>query len=104
MAIYRTPNRHPLANFSPADMYNNQVILYGTDPEILSAKGVFFLDTLVLAAGETVTINDGEDNLIVNNMLSFSSSKNHLRCDYGIKITGNVVMAKGYLLENVLLP
>lgn len=104
MAIYRTPNRHALANISPADMYNNQIILSGTDPEILSEKGIFFLDTLVLDVGKTVEIRDGEDNLIVDNMISFSSSKNHIRCDYGIKLVGEVVMAKGYLIENVLLP
>lgn len=104
MAIYRPFRVSPLVNISPAEMYNNQVVLSGTDPEILSARGVFFLDTLVLADGETVDISDGNDNVIVTNMIGFSSSKNHVRCDYGIKITGDVLMAKGYLIENVFLP
>jgi hypothetical protein len=37
-------------------------------------------------------------------MISASFNNNHLRCDYGIKITGDVIMAKGYIVENVIKP
>ena len=102
--IYKPYSDNPVGQIAPQDMYRNQRILSGADPEFLSEDGVFFLDTLVLASGETVDISDGKDRLVVENMLSFSSSKNHIRCDYGIKITGNVVMAKGYVVENVIKP
>jgi hypothetical protein len=102
--VYKPYSDNPVGQIAPQDMYRNQRILSGADPQFLSDDGIFFLDTLVLASGETVTITDGKDRTVVTSMLSFSSSKNHIRCDYGIKITGNVVMAKGYIVENVVKP
>jgi hypothetical protein len=101
---YKPYSENPLANISPAEMYNNQRILSGTDPEFLTDHGVFFIDTLVIESGKSITISDGKDQVIVTGMISFSSSKNHIRCDYGVKITGDVIMLKGYVIENVVKP
>ena len=101
--IYKPKHDRPLATIQQADMVNNQRILSGTDPEYLTDKGVFFLDTLVIESGKTVIIKDGNDETVVSGMTSFSSSKNHIRCDNGIKFTGDVLMAKGYIIENVFL-
>jgi len=102
--IYVPYSDNPVGHIAPQDMYRNQRILSGTDPELLTADGIFFLDTLVLATGETVNIKDGNDRVVVDNMLGVTLNNNHIRCDYGIKITGDVIMAKGYLVENVLNP
>ena len=102
--VYKPYSDNPVGQIAPQDMYRNQRILSGADPEFLSDDGIFFLDTLVLASGETVDIKDGLDRLVVENMLSVALNNNHIRCDYGIKITGNVVMAKGYVVENVIKP
>lgn len=102
--IYKPYSDNPVGHIAPQDMYRNQRILSGADPEFLTEDGIFFLDTLVLASGETVDISDGKDRLVVENMLSVELNNNHIRCDYGIKITGNVVMAKGYVIENVVKP
>ena len=102
--IYKPKHDRPLATIQQADMVNNQRILSGTDPEYLTDNGVFFLDTLVIESGKAVTIKDGNDETIVTGLTTgFSSSKNHIRCDNGIKITGDVLMAKGYIIENVFL-
>ena len=78
--IYKPKNDRPIATIQQADMVNNQRILSGTDPEYLTSRGVFFLDTLVVEAGKTVVIKDGNDETVVSAMTSFSSSKNHIRC------------------------
>lgn len=103
-AVYKPYSDNPVGRIAPEDMYRNQRILSGANPEYLSDDGIFFLDTLVLASGETVDLADGKDRSVVENMLSVELNNNHIRCDYGIKITGNVVMAKGYVVENVLKP
>jgi len=102
--IYKPYSDNPVGRIAPEDMYRNQRILSGADPEFLSDDGIFYLDSLILASGETVVIKDGQDRVVVPDMISFESAFNHIRCDYGIKITGNVVMAKGYVVENVIKP
>lgn len=100
--IYKPKHDNPLVYITPTDMYNNQRILSGTNPEYLTDNGVFFLDTLVVESGKTVIIKDGNDATIVSDMTSFSSAFNHIRCDNGIKFTGDVIMAKGYIIENAV--
>jgi hypothetical protein len=103
-AIYKPYCDNPVGHIAPQDMYRNQRVLSGTDPEYLSDDGIFFLDTLILESGKTVSITDGKNQSIVTEMISASFNNNHLRCDYGIKITGDVIMAKGYIVENVIKP
>jgi hypothetical protein len=101
MAIYQPKTNAPVQIFAQ-DMIRNQKVLSGTDPTILVEKGIFFLDTLVLAAGETVDLADGEGNVIATGVTGFVLTNNHLRCDYGIIITGEVLFAKGYTIQGVL--
>lgn len=98
-AIYQPSIDNPLMNFSSKDMYNNQKILSGADPELEVADGVFFLDTLIVSSG--VTITDWAGNSVGASITSFQLNNNHIRLDGGIKITGTVVMAKGYSIQGV---
>jgi hypothetical protein len=101
MAIYKPINDSPISAVSEKEKVENQRIPSGTDPEYLSEKGIFYLDTLIVGSG--VEISDGLGNSIGSGITSFSLNNNHIRLDYGIKITGSVILAKGYVVENVFL-
>lgn len=101
MAVYIAPNNRPVT-YTIADKCNNQVVLSGTDDECLASKGIFFLEYLEATSGTTVTIKDGNDNTIVPGIASLNIAFSPLRCDYGIKITGDLVIAKGFMLREVL--
>ena len=79
---------------------DNQRVLSGTDPELLLSTGVFMLETLLVSSG--VAITDGKDKSLGTGITSFSNDYSPVRLDYGIKITGTVIMAKGYFVEGVL--
>ena len=100
MAIYQPATNAPLLNISAKDMYNNQKILSGTNPELEVERGIFFLDTLIVGSG--VAITDWDGNSIGTGITSFALNNNHIRLDRGIKITGSVLMAKGYVIQGVL--
>ena len=99
-AVYKPKTDSPLKVISGAEMYNNQRILSGTDPQLQIDNGIFFLDTLIVSAG--VTITDWAGNSIGTGITGFALNNNHVRLDGGIKITGTVVMAKGYVVYNVI--
>ena len=102
MTIYKPYEDNPLKSFSFGDMVNNQRVLSGTNPELSSTKGSFFLETLIIESGKSVTIKDGKGQTIASGVTSFESAINPLRCDYGIFFTGDVVFAKGFIAENIL--
>jgi hypothetical protein len=99
MAVYRSTNNKPLNGYNPAIRISGQMVLSGTDPEFLTETGVFFLEMLQLGTGATVTIKDGDDVTIATTVSSFSQDQSPLRCDKGIKFTGTVIMAKGFVME-----
>lgn len=99
-AIYKPKTTTPLKAISGGEMVSNQRVLSGTNPEIEVSGGIFFLDTLIVAAG--VTITDWDGNSLGAGITSFALNNNHIRLDGGIKITGAVLMAKGYVVYNVI--
>lgn len=99
MAVYRSTNNKTLNGYNPSIRISGQVVLSGTDPEFVSDNGVFFLEMLQLGTGVTVTLKDGDDVTIATTVSSFSQDQSPLRCDKGIKITGTVIMAKGFIME-----
>lgn len=101
MTIYKPVNDAPIVAVSEKEKVENQRILFGTDPELLTDKGIFYLDTLIVGSG--VEITDGKGNSIGTGITGFALNNNHIRLDYGIKITGTVIMAKGYIIENVFM-
>ena len=98
--IYKSYEETPVQNINFNDLLNNQRVLSGTDPFVLSDRGIFLLEVLVVSG--TVVITDGKDKVVGTAISTFYSSLTPLRCDYGIKITGTVSYAMGYLIQNVL--
>jgi len=77
------------------------VIISGIDQSVAVDKGIFFLESIIPATGTTVTLNDGAGVEIVAGLGSFTSNFSPIRCDYGISIVGNVMIAKGYIVRGV---
>lgn len=101
MTIYIPPNNHQLSNIQDRDKFNNTRVIVGTNQELPLSDGVFFLEYLEAATGTTVAIADGNGTQIVAAISSFASDHSPLRCDYGIAITGEVVIAKGFVVPGV---
>lgn len=103
MAIYRAQsyNGKPLSMISIEQRLSNQIVISGTDETMSLPNGVFFLEYLEADTGTTVTIEDGSGNTICSGMSSFNNEICPLRCDYGFTITGDVTIAKGFVLDGV---
>jgi hypothetical protein len=99
MSVYQPANNRKVA-VSEGDRYNNQAVLYGTNPALPVTKGIFWLESVIAASG-TLSIVDGKGNVIVTAVTSWESNQSPLRCDYGITITGSVAIAKGFVQMNV---
>lgn len=100
--IYQSFCDAPVGNLNFNELLNNQRVLTGTDPFILTDRGIFLLEVLIVTGSGTVNITDGKDKVVGDKIATFYSSLTPLRCDYGIKITGDVSYAMGYLIQNVL--
>jgi len=100
MSIYKTQNNRPLSGYGPAQRASGQVVLYGTSPSILIPNGIFFLELLQVSAG--VTLTDGDGVTIATGVTSFEQDQSPLRCDKGLTITGTVLIAKGFVVEECL--
>ena len=101
MSIYRHDNLRAIQSFSLGDRLGNQVEIVGTDEKLLSKKGIFFLELLVVEAGKTVTIKDGKGRVIATGLTGFEQDFSPLRCDYGIEFVGKVELAKGFIIDSV---
>lgn len=100
MALYRASSRRPLSEMSPEFRLSNQVVMTGTDQELLVPKGAFFLEYLSVESGNSVTLSDGAGNEIVANLTDFNNDRVPLRCDGGIIAVGTVLIIKGFVLED----
>lgn len=100
MAIYQAPNNRKVLIIE-RERHNDQVIIYGNNESFLVDKGVFFIEYLQAATGTTVTVKDGKGNTIVSALSEYKQDWSPIRCDYGISITGNVDMVKGFIVRNV---
>ena len=102
MARYISRNRQPISAQAMAEARaNNQIVLIGVNETCPVAKGVFFVEFLAAAAGTTVAIADGEGRAVVAAVANFSNEFSPMRCDYGITVTGNLAMLKGFVVEGV---
>lgn len=102
MARYTSRNHQAISAMANEEArLNNQVILTGLNETFPVPRGVFFLEYLEAAAGTTVDIADGEGRAIATGVADFSNDKAPIRCDYGITITGTLVLAKGYVIRDV---
>jgi hypothetical protein len=102
MAIYFPRNQkgsRALSHIRDEDKYNNQVVLNGADDEFLVPNGTFFLEYLLIEAGVSVTIKDGFNNTVADGVTAFNQEHSPLRLEGGIKITGTVLIAKGFALR-----
>jgi hypothetical protein len=77
--------------------------LYGANPEQLVEGGIFCLEYLEVESGGTATIKDGDDNTICSGITILHCDKSPLRCDQGIKIEGDITIAKGFVLNRVFV-
>ena len=100
MAIYRAKNRRAIAKITPEERLANQVVLSGTNQTLDVSKGIFFLEYLEVDGAGTVTLLDGNSDQICSGITAFNNDKIPLRCDYGITITGDVSIAKGFVVED----
>jgi hypothetical protein len=105
MSSYRGESLHgnPQTSYHPSNRVTGQIILAGTDKEVISKNGIFYLEHIIVAsAGVTVAIKDGEGTLIIPEIGDLDCEMSPVRCDHGIKIDGTVLMAKGFIMEDVI--
>lgn len=104
MGIYIPANNKKLTSISAADRANNVKVLSGASPQDLSTDGVFFLEEISVASGQTVIVKDGKGNeaFTIIGPDVFSNDQSPLRLDYGIILTGTVARAKGFHMYGVL--
>ena len=100
MARYIAPNNRQVA-IPDHSRYCNQVILSGVNESYPIATGIFFIEFIEAAAGTTVEIKDGKGNTMIPAISDFNDAWAPIRCDYGVDITGNLVMLKGFFVQGV---
>jgi hypothetical protein len=100
MARYIAPNNRQVT-IPEFSRYCNQVILSGVNESYPISKGIFFIEYLEAASGTTVTVSDGNGNAIVSGIANFDQEYSPIRCDYGVEITGELVMLKGFFVQGV---
>jgi hypothetical protein len=101
MGIYRPVSRRSINRIDIEDKMSNQIVLNGLNPEIFIDKGTVFLEMIEVQGSGTVDILDGKGNLIASGVVALSQDTSPLRCDYGVTLTGNITIAKGFVLEGI---
>lgn len=101
MAVYIPYNSEIKVVLNEMSRNNDQVVLSGSNPTYDVEKGVFYIENIQVAAGSTIDIKDGKNVNIVTGITSIDFFKSPLRCDYGIKVVGAVLLLKGFFLRNV---
>jgi len=95
MTAYKSPVGKPFNELSFADMLSNQVVLSGQDVSFTVKEGTFLLTSLKVDGAGSITIVDGKGNTIVSGVTDFNQPGNPIRCDYGVTLTGDVLIAVG---------
>lgn len=102
MAQYLSTKRANISSSAYRDaQLNNQVVISGNDETYSVAKGVFCIEHIEAVSGTTIIIKDGLGATVASGVSYFASDRSPIRCDYGIAITGNVAMLKGFVIESV---
>lgn len=100
--VYR-PGRDdnfPQVSYHPSNRSSGQIILSGTVEDISLAKGIFWLEQIHAVA--PVEIQDGDGQVIIPAISSLECEMSPMRCDHGIKVTGDVTLLKGFIQEAAL--
>lgn len=100
MAIYRSQKGRPLSEICSHQRLNNQVIISGTDEELIIPNGILCIEFVTTDSGDSITISDGDGNVIVSNLEEFSQDYVPLKCVGGMSYTGTAKMIKGFVLED----
>lgn len=104
-ATYYSANQwegNPNSNYHSTNRMQNQIIIAGDDGQVLEDNAIFCLEQIVVVSGETVEIQDGSGRTIIPEIGDIDCAMSPIRCDNGIKIVGTVLMAKGFLIMDVL--
>ncbi len=76
---------------------NNQFILEGTDPSKVADNIIIFLE--YVAHGGSLQISDKDDTTIGGTVTeTLDLTKAPMRLDGGVKLTGTVLLAKGFYI------
>jgi hypothetical protein len=102
MTIYLPPVQTRIPTMTDGDKFTNTRIIYGNDQSLLVEDGIFFLEFIQAADSTTVTLKDGYGTTVVPGLNLFSSDHSPMRFDRGIQITGDVVIAKGFVILGIL--
>ena len=103
--MYKAQNHLTIsAQAIEAARFNNQFVFNSgdTNPTLIRPKGIVFIDYLEVASGSTVSIVDGDDDTVASGISSFDMTFTPLRLDHGFKVTGTVLMLRGFVIEGVL--
>ena len=92
----------PQASYHPSIRCTNQIELVGTNPVVELTNGIFWIENIVTADGVNVAIADGKGKAIVPVIGTFDTSWSPIRCDFGIQVTGTVLLIKGFIQEACL--
>lgn len=105
MAIYKHGFGNALNQNTIGERMSNQIILSGANPSVSASKGVFFLELLVVKDTESVDLIDGNTNSIASGVKgTINAEISPIVCEKGLTIDGNIVLAKGYVLNNIFGP
>ena len=107
--VYRAARKHgnPQVTYHPSHRATGQVIFAGTDPQILSPNGIFWIEQIITGTGVTVIVADGGDGTGAGSTALFTTGSvecewSPIRCDHGVIITGTVLLLKGFIQEDVI--
>lgn len=98
--ILHSSNNKSLSYQNIHDCLNNQISITGENQEYYLDFGTILLFHLEAVPGTTVTISDGRGKEYASGVSGFTFDHIPLRLDYGVKITGNVSLARGYVINN----
>lgn len=101
MAVYRPQDLNAISEITLANRLSDPVYITGTDQTISVPKGIFFLEMLIIDGSGTVTITDGNGNVIGTGVKDFEQDYSPIRCDEGVTLTGDVALAKGFVIQSV---
>lgn len=103
MAIYKSKYRRQIAQITPEERLSNQIVIYGTDETMSIPNGAFFLEYLQVDGQGNITILDGDGVIISTGVETFSNDFVPLECPKGFTLTGDVAMAKGFVIEDLYI-
>jgi hypothetical protein len=99
MTIYIAPNNRQIS--VPINAKYNQVILSGTDASFPVADGIFFVEYIEAEKLGTVNLKDGKGNTIISGITSFNQDYSPIRCDFGVEVTGTLIILKGFFVPGI---